>query len=84
MIFVPQQNLVVLHECSYKEAELEQWVADHPEYSASQLRAVVQVITWHSVDDRAAFQGVTNSNSSNKTKQKLNSLINDLSFKIRR
>jgi len=53
-----------------QEAELEQWVADRPEYSASQLRAVVQ--------------GVTNSNSSNKTKQKLNSLINDLSFKIRR
>ena len=32
----------------------------------------------------AIFQGVTNSNSSSKTKQKLNSLINDLSLKIRR
>ena len=32
---------------SSQEAELEQWVADHPEYSASQLRAVVQVIVLH-------------------------------------
>ena len=72
---------------SSQEAELEQWVADHPEYSASQLRAVVQVVTSHGVVTHGVIlrvQGVTNSNSSNKTKQKLNSLINDLSFKIRR
>ena len=30
----------------HQEAELEQWVADHPEYSASQLRAVVQVVNF--------------------------------------
>jgi len=69
---LPFQDFVTVFVKAFyiQEAELEQWVADHPEYSASQLRAVVQ--------------GVTNSNSSNKTKQKLNSLINDLSFKIRR
>ena len=46
---------------------------------------VFVLLFWVSFPLRTAiFQGVTNSNSSSKTKQKLNSLINDLSLKIRR
>ena len=51
-----------------QEGELEQWVEEHPEYSASQLRAVATAVT---------------SNNS-KAKQKINSLISDLSTRIRR
>jgi hypothetical protein len=51
-----------------QETELEEWVGQHPEYTAAQLRAVVTAVT----------------NNNSKTKQKLNSLINDLSGRIRR
>ena len=47
---------------------MEEWVGQHPEYSPSQLRAVVTAVT----------------NNNSKTKQKLNSIINDLSGRIRR
>ena len=51
-----------------QEGELEDWVSEHPEYSPGQLRSLVQAV----------------SSSNSKTKQKLNSLINDLSGRIRR
>ena len=47
-MFTSQQLFEPLPYSMYphQEAELEQWVADHPEYSASQLRAVVQVVNF--------------------------------------
>ena len=67
---VPHQHLVSNYIKAYyiPESELGQWVEQHPEYSPSQLRALIS----------------SSSNNNNKTKQKLNSLINDLSDKIRK
>ena len=50
------------------ESELEIWVQSHPEYSAAQLVALVNSVAY----------------SNNKTRQKLNALISDLSVRIRR
>ncbi len=52
------------------ESELEVWVEveSHPEYTAAQLVALVNSVAY----------------SNNKTRQKLNALINDLSVRIRR
>jgi len=67
---VPHQQFVTNYIKAYyiPESELGQWVEQHTEYSAAQLRALV----------------TTNNNNNNKTKQKLNNLINDLSDRIRR
>ena len=66
---MPHQQFVTAYIKAYyiPESELGQWVEQHPEYTAPQLRALVAY-----------------NNNSNKTKQKLNSLINDLSDRIRR
>ena len=50
------------------ESELETWVKGHPEYTASQLVALVNTVAY----------------SNSKTRQKLNSLVSDLSVRIRR
>ncbi len=50
------------------DSELELWVQSHPEYSAAQLVALVNSVAY----------------SNNKTRQKLNALISDLSVRIRR
>ena len=67
---LPHQQFVSAYIKAYyiPESELGAWVELHPEYSAVQLRALVASTT----------------SSNNKTKQKLNSLINDLSERIRR
>ena len=67
---VPHQQYVSNYIKAYyiPESELGSWVEQHPEYSPSQLRALI----------------ASTSNNNNKTKQKLNNLINDLSDKIRR
>ena len=67
---LPHQQFVSIYIKAYyiPESELGAWVEQHPEYTAVQLRALV----------------ASNSSSNNKTKQKLNSLINDLSERIRR
>ena len=67
---VPHQAYVSNYIKAYyiPESELGQWVEHHSEYTPSHLRALVSATT----------------NSNNKTKQKLNSLINDLSDRIRR
>jgi len=67
---VPFQQFVSNYIKAYyiPENELGQWVEDHPEYSPSQLRALVAATAYNN----------------NKTKQKLNNLINDLSDRIRR
>ena len=50
------------------ESELEEWVKAHPEYTATQLVALVNSVAY----------------SNNKTRQKLNNLVNDLSVRMRR
>jgi len=67
---LPYQQFVSNYIKAYyiPENELGQWVEEHQEYSASQLRALVAATAYNN----------------NKTKQKLNSLINDLSDRIRR
>lgn len=50
------------------EAELETWVQQHTEYTNKQLVALVNSVAYNN----------------NKTKQKLNNIINDLQFRIRR
>ena len=67
---VPYQQFVSTYIKAYyiPEADLGQWVEEHQEYSAPQLRALVAATAYNN----------------NKTKQKLNSLINDLSDRIRR
>ena len=67
---LPHQQFVSAYIKAYyiPESELGAWVEQHAEYSAPQLRALVAITT----------------TSNNKTKQKLNSLINDLSERIRR
>jgi len=67
---VPYQQFVSSYIKAYyiPESELGQWVEEHQEYSALQLRALVAATAYNN----------------NKTKQKLNSLINDLSDRIRR
>ena len=67
---VPHQQFVSNYIKAYyiPETELAQWVEQHPEYSSHQLRALVTAVSYNN----------------NKTKQKLNSLINDLSDRIRR
>ena len=67
---VPHQQFVSNYITAYyiPETELGPWVENHPEYSSQQLRALVAAVSYNN----------------NKTKQKLNSLINDLSGRIRR
>jgi len=67
---VPYQQFVSTYIKAYyiPESELGQWVEEHPEYSSSQLRGLVAATAYNN----------------NKTKAKLNSLINDLSGRIRR
>jgi len=67
---LPGQELVTTYIKAYylPETELEDWVSQHQEYSPHQLRALVTSVAY----------------SNNKTKQKLNNLINDLSERIRR
>ena len=50
------------------EADLEDWVKSHPEYSPDQLVALVDSVAY----------------SNSKTRQKLSSLVNDLSNRIRK
>merc|ERR1712059_43322 len=67
---LPSQDFVTAYIKAYyiPETDLEGWMKQHSEYSATQLRALVASVTYNN----------------NKTKQKLNSLINDLSDRIRR
>jgi len=67
---VPYQQFVSAYIKAYyiPESELGQWVEQHPEYSSTQLRGLVAATAYNN----------------NKTKAKLNSLINDLSGRIRR
>jgi len=67
---VPYQQFVSNYIKAYyiPETELGQWVEEHQEYSTSQLRGLVAATAYNN----------------NKTKAKLNSLINDLSGRIRR
>ena len=67
---LPFQELVSTYIKAFyiPESELEQWVKTHPEYTASQLVALVNSVAY----------------SNNKTRQKLNNLVNDLSVRIRR
>jgi len=67
---VPYQDFVSNYIKAYyiPEAELETWVQQHTEYSNKQLVALVNSVAYNN----------------NKTKQKLNNIINDLSFRIRR
>ena len=66
---LPHQEFVAQYVKAYyiPESDLENWVKYHTEYSPKQLMALVNCVAY----------------SNNKTKQKLNSLINDLSGKIR-
>ena len=66
---LPHQEYVTQYVKAYyiPESDLENWVKYHTEYSPKQLMALVNCVAY----------------SNNKTKQKLNSLINDLSGKIR-
>jgi len=67
---VPYQQFVSNYIKAYyiPENELGHWVEEHQEYSPTHLRALVAATAYNN----------------NKTKQKLNSLINDLSDRIRR
>jgi len=67
---VPYQQFVSNYIKAYyiPETELGQWVEEHQEYSTTQLRGLVAATAYNN----------------NKTKAKLNSLINDLSGRIRR
>jgi len=67
---LPHQELVTHYVKAFyiPEAELENWVKYHTEYSPKQLIALVSSVAY----------------SNNKTKQKLNSLINEFSGKIRK
>ena len=67
---IPHQHFVSNYITAYyiPETELGPWVENHQEYSSQQLRALVAAVSYNN----------------NKTKQKLNSLINDLSGRIRR
>ena len=67
---LPFQDLVSAYIKAFyiPESELEQWVKSHPEYTASQLVALVNSVAY----------------SNSKTRQKLNNLVSDLSVRIRR
>lgn len=67
---LPFQDFVTTYIKAFyiPETELEDWVKAHQEYSAGQLVALVNSVAY----------------SNNKTRQKLNNLVNDLSVRIRR
>jgi len=67
---LPYQDIVSTYIKAFyiPEGDLEEWVKSHPEYTASQLVALVNSVAY----------------SNNKTRQKLSNLVNDLSNRIRR
>jgi len=67
---IPHQDHVTTYIKAFyiPESELEMWVESHPEYSTTQLTALVNAVAY----------------SNNKARQKLNNIVNDLQSKIRR
>jgi len=66
---LPYQDFVANYVKAFyiPESELEQWVKQHPEYTSKQLVCLINSVAY----------------SNNKTKQKLNQMVHEISDKIR-